>query len=166
MPKADIDFTGTEGSGRLKEGTYRARLESVEQKDGRDYPLWVWTFTSIEPETAGRQGQHTTSLSPKAAYYIRQVLEALGAEVPGSMARINTDDYLGREAMILVAQDGTFIGKDDGQEHPSYKVQRVFPVIGDREPAAYHREPDGNPQAPVASDPRGDVQFDGDDIPF
>lgn len=157
MPRADIDFTNTEGSGRLKEGTYRARLESVEQKDGRDYPLWVWTFTSLEPETAGRQSQHTTSLSPKAAYYIRQVLEALGAEVPGSIARINTDDYLGCEAMILVAQDGTFIGKDDGQEHPSYKIQRVFPVMGDdRGPAP----------APLAADPRNEVKFDGDDIPF
>ena len=159
MPKADIDFTGTEGSGRLKEGTYRARLESVEQKDGRDYPLWVWTFTSIEPETAGRQGQHTTSLSPKAAYYIRQVLEALGAEVPGSMARINTDDYLGREAMILVAQDGTFIGKDDGQEHPSYKIDRVFPV-NDGEPT-----PVAAPAA-APTDDRSQVKFDGDDIPF
>jgi hypothetical protein len=159
MPRADIDFTDTGGQGRLKEGTYRARLDSVEQRDGRDYPLWVWTFTSLEPETAGRQSQHTTSLSPKAAYYIRLVLEALGVEVPTSMASINTDDYRGREAMILVAQDGTFIGRDDGQEHPSYKIQRVFPVLsGEQAPM----------QTPVvvgASD-RDLVRFDGDDIPF
>jgi hypothetical protein len=167
MPKAEIDFTNTEGSGRLKDGTYRARLESVEQKDGRDYPLWVWTFTSLEPETAGRQSQHTTSLSPKAAFFVRQVLEALGADVPGSMAKINTDDYLGREAMILVIQDGTFVGKNDGEEHPSYKIDRVFPVLGNQ-PAAYHRKPDGNP-APgwvAPADDRNAVKFDGDDIPF
>jgi hypothetical protein len=160
MPRADIDFTGTEGTGRLKEGTYRARLESVEERDTRgEYPLWVWTFASMEPETAGRQSQHTTSLSPKAAYYIRLTLEALGVEVPSSMAKIDTGDYLGREAMILVGQDGTFIGKDDGQEHPSYKIQRVFPVLGG--------EAVQEPVKVAAGDDRDSVKFSSDDgIPF
>ena len=158
MPRATIDFTDTEGTGRLKEGAYRARLDKVEQKDGREYPLWVWTFTSLEPDTVGRQSQHTTSLSPKAAYYIRQVLEALGVEVPSSMADINTDHYIGREAMIYVIQDGTFIGKDD-QEHPSYKIDRVFPANGN-EPVPV--------VAPTMSpaDERSQVRFDGDNIPF
>jgi hypothetical protein len=162
MPRADIDFTGTEGSGRLKSGTYRARLETVEEKDGREYPLWVWTFTSVEPETAGKQGQHTTSLSPKAAYYIRQVLEALGVEVPASMASINTDKYLGLNAMIFVDQDGTFIGRDDGLEHPSYKIMRVFPIMdGPRQGQEPARE-----REPLPMEPAPFRSVAEDDIPF
>ncbi len=159
MPSAIIDFTDTEGTGRLKDGTYRARLESVEQKEGREFPLWVWTFTSVEPESAGKQSQHTTSLSPKAAYFIRLVIEALGAEVPSSATKIVTDHYLGREAMILVVQDGTFEGRD-GQQHPSYKIDRVFPVLGN----ASHTEPTYSTPA----DPRDQIDFssDSDDIPF
>lgn len=157
MPVADIDFTGTDGVGRLSDGHYHARLDKVEAKDGREWPLWVWTFTSLEPETAGRQGQYTTSLSPKAAVFVRRVIEALGAEVPASMARINTDHYIGREAMILVAQDGVYEGKD-GNEYPNYKVQSVFPLVGDQAPAPM--------SAPPVSD-RDAVQFSSDwDLPF
>lgn len=160
MPVADIDFTGTEGAGRLKDGTYRARLEKVEQKDGREYPLWVWTFTSMEPETAGQQSQHTTSLSPKAARFIRQVLTALGGDVPSSLARVNTDVYLGCQAMIYVIQDGTFTGRD-GQEYPKYKIDRVFPVGNGSAAQAPAQMPSGVSE-------RDAVQFssDSDDIPF
>lgn len=159
MPRADIDFTDTGGTRRLKEGAYHARLEAVEEKDGREWPLWVWTFTSLEPDTAGQQSQYTTSLSPKAAYFIRMVLEALGVEVPSSLVSIDTNQYIGREAKIWVVQDGTFEGRD-GQQYPSYKIDRLFPVNGG--PIA--QEP---VQAPVAAgDERSQVHFDGDDIPF
>jgi hypothetical protein len=175
MPIAEIDFTGTEGPGRLKDGTYHACLESVEQKEGREYPLWVWTFTSLEPETAGRQAQHTTSLSPKAAYFIRQVLEGLGVEVPLSMAKINTAHYVGREAMIYVIQDGTYTGKNDGEEHPNYKIERVFLVLGGQAPESLSAQQRRQQHPPTGNtgdinfindDPRGNVKFDGNDIPF
>lgn len=159
MPVADIDFAGTDGVGRLSDGHYHARLDKVEERDGREWPLWVWTFASMEAETAGRQGQYTTSLSPKAAVFVRRVIEALGAEVPSSMARINTDHYLGRECTILVAQDGTYEGKD-GNQYPNYKVQSVFPLVGDRAPVPM--------SVPTGASERDMVQFaaDSDDIPF
>ena len=49
MPVADIDFTNTEGAGRLKEGTYRARLEKVEEKTGffAFYLLSLWKTKGI-----------------------------------------------------------------------------------------------------------------------
>lgn len=167
MPRANIDFTNTSGSGRLKEGTYRARLDQVEEKDGREYPLWVWTFTSLEPETAGRQSQHTTSLSPKAACYIRFTLEALGAEVPASMADVDTDQFIGREAMILVGQDGTFTGQD-GQEYPSYKIQRLFPIVGNSELVQVPERTSAAAPAAAAAGllERDQVHFASDDIPF
>jgi len=166
MPVADIDFTGTEGSQYLKEGVYRARLESVEQKDGSNYPLWVWTFASMEPETAGQINSYTTSLSPKAAFYIRQVIEALGAEAPGGMARINTNNYLKRQAMIQVGKDGnTYTGKD-GNTYDSVKILRVFPIMDGAQPqaatpAALANDGDPGPMEPA---PRG-AEF-GDDIPW
>jgi hypothetical protein len=104
------------------------RLQDVEAKDGREYPLWVWTLASIEPETYGSTARHTTSLSPKAAFFMRQTIEAFGGEVPQSLARVNSDDYIGCEAMGVVIQDGTFEGRD-GQDHPRYKVDRLFPVL-------------------------------------
>lgn len=153
MPKADIDFTDTgSGAGYLTEGIYHVRLTEVEQVDGREYPMWVWTFTSLEPESFGKTTRHTTSLSPKAAYFIRQTLEALGGEVPQSVQTIDTDHYIGCEAMVYVVQDGTFTGRD-GEEKPRYKVSRLMPYLGT--------------DAPVpAADPRDDVSFANDDIPF
>jgi hypothetical protein len=159
MPRADIDFTNTEGGGYLKDGTYRARLESVEERDGREFPLWVWTFVSLEPETAGRKSQITTSLSPKAAFFVRQVIEGLGMAVPSSMASINTDHYLRREAMILVAADGTFTG-NDGQEHDSYKIQRVFPDMDADVTQDPRRVGESDPLPPE------NLQTAEDDIPF
>jgi hypothetical protein len=159
MPRANIDFTDTGGTGRLKEGSYRARLESVEEREGREWPLWIWTFTSLEPDTLGRQSQYTTSLSPKAAFFIRMVLEGLGVEVPDSLVSINTDHYIGRETTIYVSQDGTFQGKD-GLEYPSYKISRLFPLI-DQEPASVPA-----PSSGPIGDERDSVHSDGDDIPF
>ena len=157
MPRADIDFTDTSsGGGYLTAGTYHVRLQEVQEADGREYPLWVWIVVSMEPESFGKTARHTTSLSPKAAYFIRQAIEAFGGEVPQSLASINTDDYLNCEAMALVIEDGTFTGKD-GQEHPRYKVDRLMPYVGS----------DASRPAPApAIDPRNDVKFDSDDIPF
>jgi hypothetical protein len=160
MPSADIDFTGTESSGYLTGGTYHARLQLVEVRDGKEFPLWSWIFASVEPETFGRKSQITTSLSPKAAFFLRQVIEGLGVEVPASMARINTDKYLGREAMVFVAADGTFTGRD-GQERDSFKIQRVFPLgEGVQEPGRVIEEDDLPPEAFAGS------QVPQDDIPF
>ena len=156
MPKADIDFTDTNsGAGYLTPGVYRVKLQEVQEADGREYPLWVWIVASMEPESFGKTARHTTSLSPKAAYFIRQTIEAFGGEVPQSIARINTDDYLGRQAIALVVEDGTFTGKD-GQEHPRYKVQQLMPVVGEDAPKPLQAAP---------ADMR-DVDFGGDDIPF
>jgi len=159
MPRASIDFTGTESTGYLKDGTYRVRLQDVEERDGREFPLWVWIVASVEPDTFGRTARHTTSLSPKAAYFVRQTIEAFGGEVPAALARVNTDNYLGREAMAVVVQDGTFVG-DDGQDHPRYKVGRLFPVLDGQPPI---QAPTENPLSPEA-----EAQFRAaeDDIPF
>ena len=163
MPSANVDFTDTSsGGGQLTEGTYRVSLQDVEERDGREYPLWVWIVASIESETFGKVARHTTSLSPKAAFFMRQTIEAFGGEVPQSLARVNSDDYLGCEAFAVVAPDGTFTG-DDGQEHPRYKVARLFPVLDN---ASSPKGP-----APVAPEPAkasaGSTGFaHEDDIPF
>lgn len=157
MPKADIDFSDTSsGGGYLTAGTYHVRLQDVQEADGREYPLWVWIVASVEPESFGKTARHTTSLSPKAAYFIRQTIEAFGGEVPQSIASINTDDYLNCEAMALVIEDGTFTGKD-GQEHPRYKVDRLMPYMASYVP---------RPVAAPAGAPPDDTRFGGDDIPF
>lgn len=165
MPRGEFDFTGTESAGRLTAGTYRVRLVSVEQKDGRNYPFWVWNCASTEPETFGRATQYTSSLSPDAAFFTRQAIEAFGGQVPSSRAKINTDEYIGHEAMALVTQDGTFTGKDD-MEHDSFKAQRLFPILDGAEPDSpvQNRKPDSKPEyAP----PTDEAPAPGDDdIPF
>jgi hypothetical protein len=151
MPSADIDFTGSDSSGYLTAGTYRARLVSVEERDGKEFPLWSWTFASVEPETFGRKSQITTSLSPKATFFLRQVIEGLGVEVPGCATRVNTEKYIGREAMIFVAADGQFEGRN-GVMRDSYKIQRVFPTDDVARGVASYPDAEPLPNEPAMGD--------------
>ena len=55
------------GSFLLPEGRYAAQLANVTEKEGNEYPYWVWEFTNLhnaEGDLVPGKQWNNTSLSP------------------------------------------------------------------------------------------------------
>jgi hypothetical protein len=156
MTVVNVDFTDVEsGAGYLPAGTYKARVKSIEIKDGSKAQYLNWCFVSVAPGTEGRVGYLMTSLADNALWKLKGVLEALGAEIPQSKLKLDTDKFIGRVGIIHVV-DEPYEGSD-GVMRSSFKISDVFPAQGTDEPM---------PSEPI---PAGydDVDFGStDDIPF
>ena len=143
MVEVIADFTDVESGGDyLPEGQYQAEVESVELKEGTRAEYLLWVFSSIELETKGMISTIMTSLSEKALWKLKEVIEALGGEAEGP-TEIDTDTYLGRVATITVAKE-TYTG-EDGQEKTSHKIVKLFPPVEDAAPVAEADDTDDIP---------------------
>ncbi len=161
----NVDFTGVEVGGRwLSEGTYVAEVVSIECKPGKQDDFLVWTFASIEPETAGARGTLMTSLAEKALWKLKETLIGLGAKAEGPM-RIETEKFIGRKGKIVVVNE-PYTGSD-GIERASHKIARLLPREAAQEPSgvlAPNSTPESQPSPP---DDFAALDFIGDDdIPF
>ena len=91
MVEVTADFTGIESGGDyLPEGQYQAEVESVELKKGDKAKYLLWVFSSIESETKGMISTIMTSMSEKARWKFKEIIEALGGEAEGP-TEIDTD---------------------------------------------------------------------------
>lgn len=125
MTVVNVDFTDVEtGAGYLPAGSYRARVQSIEVKAGQQADYLNWCFVSVEPGTEGMVGYLKTSLADKALWKLKRTLEALGAEIPQSKLRLDTEKFIGRLGLIHVA-DEPYVGSD-GVSRSSFKIQDVF----------------------------------------
>lgn len=161
MTVLNVDFTGVEsGAGYLPAGSYKARVKSIEVKSGNKADYLNWCFVSIEPGSEGGVGYLMTSLADNALWKLKGVLEALGAEIPQSKLKLDTDKFIGRVGTIHVVDD-PYTGSD-GVTRSSYKIQDVFPCTD--QPAQPAAEP--TPPAGDYSDVDFGATSGGDDIPF
>lgn len=101
------------GSFLLPEGHYAAQLKSVDQKDGNEYPYWVWTFENLHDSEGnkkpGRQWNNT-SLSPKSLGFLKATFEAFGYT-----ADSDTDEMIGEWVVLYLVQDTVGKGPKAGQ---------------------------------------------------
>lgn len=104
-----VDFEGVESSGKIQEGRQIATVEEVELKDSES------GFQYLNWKLKGEKGLvwHTTSLQPQALWNLRNVLEALGLEVEGSVMELDPADFAGMELGIEVEHE-TYQGKKRG----------------------------------------------------
>lgn len=118
MPKLDktqvknVDEAST-GSYLIPEGRYAARLALVTEREGNEFPNWSWEFEAIHDvdgdTKAGRQWVNT-SLSPKAAWKVKEVFEAFGYT-----ADSDTDEMVGEWAVLTISQEVQNFGKKKGE---------------------------------------------------
>jgi hypothetical protein len=78
------DAQGGGGRVRVPEDDYRARIKTVkrETSEKSGNPMLVITFVGVEGKLKGKEFRDYFSLMPKALFKLRQLLEALGEEVP------------------------------------------------------------------------------------
>lgn len=156
MPVITVDFTDVESGGYLAPGSYRAEVLAVREQEGRNYPGLRFTWASIEPATEGQRADMFVSLAPQSLWKFKQVIEALGGQVPKSVVRIDTDRLIGKRAVIHVIHEPWTDA--EGVQRFSAKVQAVFPLPKDKPTAAFADE------YPAEVFP--DVPEAEDDIPF
>ena len=160
MSVLNVDFTDVEtGAGYLPAGSYRARAQSIEVKAGQQADYLNWCFVSIEPGTEGMVGYLKTSLADKALWKLKRTLEALGAEIPQSKLRLDTEKFVGRMGVIHVV-DEPYVGSD-GVSRSSFKISDVFPA-----PRSLPETMADEATAPVDADPLAYEDPRYDDITF
>lgn len=103
-----VDFTGVESSGKLEAGRQLLTVDGVpelktSENSGNDYINW-----KLKGE--GGTVYHTTSLQPQALWNLRNLLEAMGQEVPDGALDLDLDDYDGMELGAEIDHE-TYQGK-------------------------------------------------------
>ena len=122
------------GSYLLPEGRYAAQLKQVNQKDGNEYPYWVWEFENLHDEEGnkkpGRQWNNT-SLSPKSLGFLKSTFEAFGYTSDS-----DTDEMVGEWVVLYLVQETVSRGPKAGNLRNSVQSLSEFnPAEWDFDPA-------------------------------
>ena len=101
----EIDMTGVGVGGRLcPEGIHKVQVEDVtpEISASSEKPYLAWKFRTAD---GSYRLYHNTSLQPQALFNLKQVLIALGVEVPNSVMKLNLDEVVGRKCYVEVEHE-------------------------------------------------------------
>lgn len=109
----NVDFSDVGSSDSkyyLEPGSYMVKIESVGKdiKEGGEYPYLKWEFSVSNKDDMTLNV--ITSLSPKALFKLKELMEAVGVVVPEGAMTVNPTDYIGRVCMADV-EDKTYNGK-------------------------------------------------------
>jgi len=77
-----VDFGGVKGSNRPAEGDYLIKPVVITEEEGTKGPYFSWEYEITAGEHEGATLYNNTSLSPKALFNLKTILEAHGVEVP------------------------------------------------------------------------------------
>lgn len=112
---ADFGHEEAKGGGgknpRIPAGDYVAKIVGAKQKEAESgNQMIVWKFKIIEGKYKGKEMTGRTVLIPKALWVLRNLLEALGAEVPEKKTKVKYTKYIGEKIGISV-EDGEYNNK-------------------------------------------------------
>ena len=107
-----VDFTGVEGRVLLPEGDIKAKVDTftVEKGDAADYMKWKFRTIDKDKKVNDKPLNYNTSLAPQALWNLRNLLEALGVEIPEGPMDIKPEDVADLE-LILTVEDDEYDGK-------------------------------------------------------
>jgi hypothetical protein len=112
---ADFGHEDAKGGGgknpRIPAGDYVAKIVSAKQKESESgNQMIVWKFKILEGKYKGKEMTGRTVLTPKSLWVLRNLLEALGAEVPEKKTKVKYTKYIGEKIGISV-EDGEYNNK-------------------------------------------------------
>lgn len=103
--KYTVDFTNVKDDfAPISEGVHVVIVSGVEQKPGKQYPYLNWEGTVQDGNDKGKKQWWITSLAPEALFNLRNMMIAMGIQVPKSKFDIDTDLMLKRPLGIRVEQ--------------------------------------------------------------
>jgi Protein of unknown function (DUF669) len=103
-----VDFTNVTAGGRVRipEGDYRVAVKSVKHDTSKaGDPMLVWEFELVEGKHKGKVLKDYTSLTPKALWKLKGLLEAMGITVPNKRVALRLEKYAGVQLGITAIDD-------------------------------------------------------------
>lgn len=121
MPKFRVDFSGVSDSMEVKNGKYKAKVKSITQEEGKDYPYLKWTLVLLTGSAKGAEVSHITSMKPSALFNLRNTLIACGFNIPKSAVTFDPAKVIGKTLGVEITQR-----EYEGREYPN--VKKTFPA--------------------------------------
>ena len=99
----EVDMRGISSGGICPEGIHRVKVHKItrEISERSAKPYLAWELRTPN----GYVLYHNTSLQPQSLFHLKNVLLALGYEVPDAVLRLDLRDLKGREAYVEVMHE-------------------------------------------------------------
>ncbi len=112
MTKFRVNFSAVEEFTPIPSGVYKLVVTDFEEREGPSAPYIAFTFEIDEGEYAGRKLWDNISMSPKAAFKVKEFCVAMGENSDNLVGEFDFDPeaYLGAQCRGLVVQE-TYEGK-------------------------------------------------------
>lgn len=149
--KLSVSFKDVRTFKLIPEGDYLTEVVSISQEEGNEHDYLQWNLSVVEPaKHKGAMLTYNTSLAPQALWNLRNVLEALGVDVPDDEMELELDDYIGmklgvtnehrvyeqkkRNDVVDIFSEENFNKSDEEEdEKPKKKKDKKAPVEDDDE---------------------------------
>ncbi len=123
----EVNFEGVKSFKSAPEGNHKVTVTEVTQSmSSNDNPMLSWVYEVTEGKAKGAKLWDVTSLQPQALFRLREVLVALGLEVPDDVMELNLEDMVGLTCGVVVGMEEyqgkkraritDYIGEDDVNE--------------------------------------------------
>lgn len=107
--KTIVDFTGVDSGGRTRvpEDDYLVKVVSVKHDTSKSSgnPMLVWEFEIVDGKFAGKKLRDRTVLQENSLWKLKQLLEAMGVEVPSKRVALQLQNYIGRTLGVTTVDD-------------------------------------------------------------
>src|SRR5450755_1873232 len=104
-----VDFSGVETGGgrtRVPEDDYRVVVKAVKQTESKaGNQMLVWDFEISAGKFKGKTLRDRTVLTKEAMWKLKQVLEAMGMQVPNKKVALQLAKYIGKELGVTTVDD-------------------------------------------------------------
>ncbi len=125
-----IDFEGVESGGGLPidDGRHHLKVSKVTEEEGQDSgePYLSFTWKVVSGPCKGARGFDNCSLQPQALWRLRNVLEALGVEVPDSEMELDISELVDMECLSDIVNE-----EHEGRDKPRFTA--FLPLTGEEE---------------------------------
>jgi hypothetical protein len=122
--KTSLNFKGVEGKTLIPAGDYASKVVEVSVEKGQgDYNYFKWVFEITEGKYKGKKLFTNTSHNPAALWNLKNLLVALGVEVPDGEMEFDLEEFVDMEVTLVVDED-EYNGK------PQSRVVDYYPSEG------------------------------------
>lgn len=103
-----VDFTGVEsGFPRVPDGDYLLEVTKITEEESEESgnSYLSWTYQIVGGKHDGKKVGDILSLSPKALFRLKDLLTAMGAEIPDGEFNLAVEDYIGVQVGATIGQE-------------------------------------------------------------
>lgn len=117
----EIDLQEVQSNFIIPNDVYPVRCIEVEQSVSKaGNPMYVWTFTIINGEYAGRDFKSYTAVTPAAMWKVAETVIALGVGQVGQVVTFRRSEVINRECFALIEE------QEDNQKNMRSQISKLF----------------------------------------